>query len=343
MVHIDGTFGEGGGQILRTSLSLSVVTGKPFRITNIRKKRSKGGLRHQHLACVNAAAKICGAQCQGNELESVMLEFVPGPIRAGNYFFDIPTAGSAMQVIQTVLPILSYAKEPSTVTVRGGTHNPAAPPYDFFKFSFLPLLRKLGFSAEIELRKYGFSPVGGGEVVATIHPRSQSADPFAHHQRGKPSVANGEILISWLPLAIAERESKVMQQRLGWPAKKIKINEITSSSGPGNVVLINTRYGEITHVFTAFGQRGKPAEQVADEVCKIYLTFRLANAVLDEHLTNQILLYLALKNRGSFTAQSLSLHTRTNIEVIKHFLGSTIAFEKRDDGCFEITVTPLAG
>jgi RNA 3'-terminal phosphate cyclase (ATP) len=340
MILIDGTFGEGGGQILRTSLSLSVATGKPFRITDIRRKRSKPGLRHQHLACVNAAAEICGARCQGNALESVALEFFPGPIRPGNYFFNIPTAGSAMQVLQTVLPILSFATDSSTVTVRGGTHNPAAPPYDFFKASFLPLLKQLGISAEVELRKYGFFPVGGGEVVATIHPQTPSSRAFSCHRRGKLASASGEILISWLPLSIAQRESKIMQQQLSWPETKIQIKEVTSSPGPGNVILIHGRYGEITHVFTAFGQRGRPAEKVAGEACETYLDFHHSSAALDEHLANQILLLLALKNGGSFTAQRLSLHTKTNIEVIKRFLDKKIAVKKKADDCFEISVAP---
>ncbi|MDZ7292957.1 MAG: RNA 3'-terminal phosphate cyclase [candidate division KSB1 bacterium] len=341
MIEIDGRFGEGGGQILRTALSLSVVTGKPFRIINIRKKRSKPGLRHQHLACVNAAAEICGARCKGNTLQSLELEFTPGPIQPGNYFFHIPTAGSAMQVIQTVLPILSHATAPSTVTVRGGTHNPGAPPYEFFRASFLPLLKDLGISAEIELRKHGFFPVGGGELVATIHPQVQTRGQFSSHVRGIPGPANAEILISWLPLSIAERERQVMQQRLNWPETKIQIKEITDSPGPGNVILLYARYGERVHVFTAFGQRGKPAEKVAAEACEAYLDFHHSEAVLDEHLANQILLYLALNKGGLFTAPSLSLHTKTNIEVIKRFLGTPIKTERVDDRCFEIQVKKI--
>jgi RNA 3'-terminal phosphate cyclase (ATP) len=196
MIQIDGRLGEGGGQILRTSLSLSAVTGKPFRLINIRKKRSKPGLRHQHLACVNAAAQISGAQCRGNALQSLELEFVPQMIQAGNYFFNIPTAGSSMQVIQTVLPILSFATAASLVTVRGGTHNPGAPPYEFFTASFLPLLQPLGFSAEVQLRRHGFYPVGGGEIAATIYPHAASEQPLSLQPRGKPEAANAEILIS---------------------------------------------------------------------------------------------------------------------------------------------------
>ncbi|MDZ7344250.1 MAG: RNA 3'-terminal phosphate cyclase, partial [candidate division KSB1 bacterium] len=305
---------------------------------NIRKKRSKPGLRHQHVACVNAAAEICGARCTGNVLGSETVEFFPTAPRAGNYFFNIPTAGSAMQVVQTVLPILSFAAEPSTVTVRGGTHNPAAPPYDFFHASFLPLLRRVGITAEIELRRYGFFPIGGGEIAVKIFPSSQPPHAFAFHHRGELISVHSEILISRLPQSIAQRESKILQQHLQWPAAKIKITEISDSPGPGNVILIHARYGETTYLFTAFGQRGKPAEKVALEACETYLDFHRSNTALDEHLTNQIILYLALKNGGAFTSHSLSRHTETNIEVLKRFLEATITVEKKDDRCFEIHV-----
>lgn len=343
MIVIDGRFGEGGGQILRTALSLSAATSQPFRIVNIRKKRSKPGLRHQHLACVNAAAEICNARCKGNVLQSLELEFTPGEIRAGKYFFNIPTAGSSMQVIQTVLPVLVRAPAPSVVTVRGGTHNPGAPPFEFFTASFLPLLKAFGIKADMQLRKHGFYPVGGGEIAATIQPQTAAAGEFSLFHRGEPNITNAEILISWLPLTVAERERKILQQKLGWAAGKIAITEITDSPGPGNVIMIRVKYGEQTFLFTAFGQRGKLAEQVATEACEALIEFRLSKAALDEHLSNQILLYLALNQGGVYTAPSLSLHTKTNIEVIKSFLATKIAVHKNEAGGFEIAVRRLAG
>jgi RNA 3'-terminal phosphate cyclase (ATP) len=343
MILIDGTLGEGGGQILRTALSLSAITGKAFRLINIRRKRKKPGLRHQHLACVNAAAEICQAHCTGNALESTELEFSPGTIQAGNYFYNIPTAGSAMQVIQTVLPILSHAEGASKVTVRGGTHNPGAPPFEFFTTSFLPLLNELGLVAALKLLKYGFYPVGGGEIVTTIQPRTQSDNEFSCCGRGELDEMTGEILISWLPLSIAERESKIIQSKLGLPAAKTKITEVTNSPGPGNVILIRASFGERTHVFTAFGWKGKPAEQVAAEACEAYFNFHRSGAAMDEHLTNQILLYLASGKGGAFTAERISLHTQTNIEIIKQFLETNIEVKKKDEGCYEVQVKPIAG
>lgn len=339
MILIDGRIGEGGGQILRTALSLSAATGQGFRLIHIRRKRNKPGLRHQHLACVNAAAEICGARCKGNVLESLELEFAPGPIRGGEYFFNIPTAGSAMQVVQTALPILSRAPAPSTVKIRGGTHNPGAPPFEFFTTSFLPLLKQLGVAAELQIRKHGFYPVGGGEIAATVHPQPiTSAPKFSLQQRGEAVLASAEILLSWLPRSIAERESKILQKNLHWSENKITIMEIADSPGPGNVLMIRVKYGAQNFLFTAFGQRGKPAEQVATEACDMFIGFRLSKAALDEHLANQILPYLALANGGVYTAQSLSLHTKTNIEVIKRFLDIGIEVKKKDDGCFEILV-----
>jgi len=338
MILIDGRTGEGGGQILRTALSLSAATGKAFRLIHIRRKRNKPGLRHQHLACVNAAAEICGARCKGNVLESLELEFAPGPIRGGEYFFNIPTAGSTMQVVQTALPILARAASTSTVKIRGGTHNPGAPPFEFFTTSFLPLLKQLGVAAELQIRKHGFYPVGGGEIVATVHPNRNPAPILSLQQRGEADTANAEILISWLPRSIAERERKILQQKLHWGEGKITITEIEDSPGPGNVLMIRVKYGAQTFLFTAFGQRGKSAEQVAAEACDMFIGFRLSKAALDEHLANQILPYLALANGGVYTAQSLSLHTKTNIEVIKRFLDVKIEVKKKDDGCFEILV-----
>jgi len=338
MILIDGRIGEGGGQILRTALSLSAATGKAFRLIHIRRKRSKPGLRHQHLACVSAVTEICGAHCKGNRLESLELEFTPGPIRGGEYFFNIPTAGSAMQVMQTVLPILSRAPAVSTVRVRGGTHNPGAPPFEFFILSFLPLLKQLGVTAEMQIRRHGFYPVGGGEIVATIHPLVERTPNFSLLQRGEPDIAGAEILISWLPRSIAERGSKILQQKLHWGENKITITEIDDSPGPGNVLMIRVKYGTQTFLFTAFGQRGKAAEQVAAEACDMFTSFGLSRAALDEHLANQILPYLALANGGVYTAQSLSLHTKTNIEVIRRFLEVKIEVKKKDDGCFEILV-----
>ncbi|GAG32979.1 unnamed protein product, partial [marine sediment metagenome] len=169
-VEIDGTFGEGGGQVLRTSLSLSLVTGRPLQITNIRGGRSRPGLRKQHLVCVQAARQICGAETSGDALGSKELTFVPGPVRAGRYRFEIASAGSTTLVAQTLLPALSLAGGPSQVTITGGTHNSWAPPFDFVAEVFLPAVARMGFRSEAALHRHGFYPAGGGEIAVSVEP-----------------------------------------------------------------------------------------------------------------------------------------------------------------------------
>ena len=170
MITIDGSKGEGGGQVLRSSLSLSMVTGQPFRIKNIRAGRAKPGLLRQHLTCVRASEAVCNATVEGAELGSKEIVFRPGAVQPGLHTFAVGTAGSAMLVLQTVLPPLMLATETSTVTVEGGTHNDHAPPFDFLEHAFVPLLRRMGARVDLILDGYGFYPAGGGRVVATISP-----------------------------------------------------------------------------------------------------------------------------------------------------------------------------
>ncbi len=183
VISIDGSHGEGGGQILRTALSLSAVTGKPFAIENIRARRSKPGLMRQHLTAVKAAAAICGAKADGAEVGSTRLRFEPGSLKAGEYAFNIGSAGSTSLVLQTVLPPLALADGASRVTLQGGTHNTGAPPFEFLDRAFLPLIRRIGFNADVELRRFGFYPAGGGEVRVEIQAPS-TLEPLVIDERG---------------------------------------------------------------------------------------------------------------------------------------------------------------
>jgi len=171
---IDGSFGEGGGQILRTSLSLSMCIGTPVRIENIRAGRRKTGLLRQHLACVRASKEICGAKVIGDELGSSTVEFHPGAIKSGTYDFAIGSAGSTSLLFQTVLPALLMADAESTVSFSGGTHNDLAPSFDFIKYSFIPTLKLIGIDIEAELHAYGFMPHGGGKWTAKIQPMTEA-------------------------------------------------------------------------------------------------------------------------------------------------------------------------
>jgi RNA 3'-terminal phosphate cyclase (ATP) len=216
MIQIDGSLGEGGGQVLRTALALALVTGQPFRLEKIRAGRAKPGLLRQHLTAVQAAARIGAARVEGAVLGSTSLVFEPGAIRPGNYHFDIGTAGSTTLVLQTILPPLLAAGGPSRLTLVGGTHNGLAPPFDFLARTFLPLLNRLGPAVAATLERPGFFPAGGGRLTAEIQPAPRLS-PLCLGERGALRQQWARVLIAGLPPAIAERECQVLRQKLGWP------------------------------------------------------------------------------------------------------------------------------
>jgi RNA 3'-terminal phosphate cyclase (ATP) len=343
VVKIDGSFGEGGGQILRTALSLSAVTGKPFHIVNIRKNRKNPGLGSQHLAAVTAAGKVCRARMEGHVLRSRELFFNPGSIVSGDYRFEVATAGSVLLVFQTVLPILALGGKESRLELMGGTHNPWAPPYDFVKESFVPLLSFMGLKVDLALHRYGFYPRGGGKMAAVIAPFSKEARFMEFVEKGEAGPVSAEVLISGLPISIAEREVSTIRQRLGRVLGDTTITEIPDAPGPGNVVMIRAVYGKLTHLFAAFGVKGKRAESVAMEACEQFQRFQNSEAALDEHLANQVLLYLALRSGGVLSVPSISLHTATNLEIIKLFLQTKITVEKERNNLVRINIEPFQG
>ncbi len=317
---IDGSMGEGGGQILRTSLALSCITGKHLHIENIRAARRKPGLARQHLSCVQAACQICSGQSEGAALGSQVLDFEPGPVRRGDFSFDIGSAGSASLVVQTVLPALFLAEKPSTVTVTGGTHNPWAPPFDFLAETFLPAIASAGFDADCELIKHGFFPAGGGEISFTIQPRrqdpSQTVDLCEPHQ--KPQI-HARIYTARLPAHIAHRQEKLLCQS-GLTIKSFEHIDVTDSDGPGNCIMLRLCGSRRTTVFTAFGAKGKRSEKVVDEVASLARSFISSGAAADRFSADQLLIYMAISRTGSYTTNDLSTHLTTNIETIKKFL-----------------------
>jgi len=209
-VFVDGSVGEGGGQILRTSLALACITGRNLHIENIRAARRNPGLAKQHLSCVHAACEICGGQCKGSAISSQVLDFQPGPIRGGNFSFDIGSAGSATLVIQTILPALFLADKPSTVTVTGGTHNPWAPPFDFLAETFLPAIKTAGFDADCKLERYGFYPAGGGKITLNVRPRHEiPGRTIDFCQPAENIQIHARIYTAKLPAHIARRQKKL--------------------------------------------------------------------------------------------------------------------------------------
>jgi len=331
MIRIDGSFGEVGGQILRTSLSLSLATGKPFRIENIRAKRDRPGLLRQHLTAVLAAAEVGGAELEGATLGSPALTFAPGKVRGGEYRFAVGTAGSGTLVFQTVLPALILADSPSRIVIEGGTHNPAAPPFDFLERTFLPLVERMGPKVRVRLERYGFFPKGGGRFCAEIEP-AKTLTGFHLGERGEIISCRVTGVVANLPRHIAQREVETVARLLNWGRECLTIEETRNSPGPGNVVMIEIASDEVTEIFSAFGKLGVPAETVASHAASEAREYLASRAVAGEHLADQLLLPLALAGGGSFTATKINRHAHTNMAVIAQFL--PVHFETRKEDSF---------
>ena len=333
-----GSHNEGGGQILRTSLALSLATRTPFRIEKIRAGRKLPGLLRQHLAAVRAAAQVGKAEVRGDEMGSQQLTFAPKDIVPGEYNFSIGTAGSTTLVLQTVLPALMLASKPSFLTLEGGTHNTAAPPYDFLAKTFVPLLTRMGAHVQLELLAPGFYPVGGGVMKVAIQPPSDLR-ALDLTKRGQPGDRAARVLIANLPRNIAERELAVIAEKLSWESSSLRIEHV-SSRGPGNVVLLEVESEHITEVFTGFGERGVRAETVAENVVLETRRYLASDVAVDEHLADQLLLPLALAKGGVFTTFPPSRHTQTNIDTIGRFSSTKIrvSTESNRSCIVEITV-----
>lgn len=339
MLMIDGSYGEGGGQILRTSLALSILTETPFQISKIRARRKKPGLLRQHLTAVRAAAEISGADVDGDKLGARELLFRPGTAKAGDYRFSIGTAGSVGLVLQTVLFPLLFADGPSTVVLEGGTHNPMSPPYDFLVQTFFPILGRLGADVSLELERAGFYPAGGGRYRVTITPADRLLSLSLLERGDKRGPARARAVVANLPTHIAERELKVITERLGIEKAHTSVEEI-ESDGPGNVVFVELPYDNVTEVVSGFGEKGLRAERVAKTAASEAEGYLATTAPVGEHLADQLLIPLALGAGGSFRAQMLSEHTQTNIEVIQKFVDVTIRTEAQEDGTQRVDVTP---
>jgi RNA 3'-terminal phosphate cyclase (ATP) len=327
MIRIDGSFGEGGGQVLRTSLSLSLATGKAFRIENIRAGRERPGLLRQHLTAVMAAAEVGRAEVDGATLGSKALTFSPGRIRAGEYRFSVGTAGSGTLVFQTIFPALMLASEPSHLVIEGGTHNPAAPPFDFLARTFLPLLERMGPKVQFQFERYGFYPAGGGRFCAEIHP-AKTLNGIQIGERGEITLRRATAVVANLPRHIAQREVETVGKMLNWGPEAFSVQESRNSAGPGNIVMIEIGSSEVTEIFSAFGQVALAAEKVASIAAREAREYLVSRAAVGEHLTDQLLLPLALAGKGSFTAQQINMHARTNIAVISEFL--PVRFDLRE-------------
>ncbi|MGV3526234.1 MAG: RNA 3'-terminal phosphate cyclase [Candidatus Sericytochromatia bacterium] len=334
MAHLilDGSQGEGGGQILRSALALSVITGQAFEMVKIRANRSKPGLRTQHLTCVQAAQVISAAEVQGAEISAQNLHFAPQTLVGGHYHFAQPGAGSTMLVLQTLLLPLLLAAEPSSLSLTGGTHNPMAPPFDFIAESYLPCLRQMGAEVEIRLERAGFFPAGGGHCRVKIQPVGQLKPLYLGPELG-PQQHRARILLSQLPDKIAEREAAALA---GTPWQNPAIERV-ASQGPGNLVLLSSQAEGITSLHAGFGERRLTSERVVAEVLQRAQVHLASGLPVEEYLADQLLLPLALAGGGRFYTSVVSEHTRTHISTIQAFLDLPIAVRAYGKG-WEIRV-----
>jgi len=320
-VVIDGSLGEGGGQVLRTSLSLSAVTGIPLRINNIRANRSQPGLKHQHLTAVKAAAAICKADLEGAHLGSTSISFQPGAVQGGRYHFSIPTAGSAPLVLQTVFYPLVFAERDSTVTVQGGTHVRWSPCFHYLERQWLPYLKQMGYRAGVTLNSAGYYPKGGGELTARIQ-SGAGKKSLQLTQRGDLVHVRGEAAVTDLPDHITRRMRDRVVSRVGhkFPLQDIRTRNI---NGPdkGAFIFLSAVFEHATAGFCALGERGKRAEIVADEAIDQVLNFLDGNGCVDRYVADQLLIPLAIaQEQSSLKVSNVTSHLVTNALIIQEFL-----------------------
>jgi RNA 3'-terminal phosphate cyclase (ATP) len=326
MVEIDGSMGEGGGQVLRSALTLSAITGKGVHLYNIRARRTQPGLKAQHLKSVEAAAAITKATVDGAAMHSTVLTFQPSSIRSGHYQFQIGTAGATSLVLQTIFLPLSMASSSSSVIISGGTHVPWSPCFHYIAWQWLPFLRKIGFDAQIDMEHAGFFPSGGGRIQAVIRPANTLA-PVSLLQRGKLLRIEGISAVANLPVSIADRQKRQAISRLrnlrGYgDTSNIQIQVLNlPARSKGTFLLLQAEFESGGCCYFSLGSLGKPAERVADEVVDAFLVFLDTGAAVDQYLADQLLTPLCLADGPSdlYTSQITS-HLLTNAAVIKTFM-----------------------
>ena len=330
MIVINGSYGEGGGQVLRTSLTLSALLGEPMLIENIRARRRKPGLQAQHLTGVWAIAQICDAELEGADLGSLTLTFKPrSSPRAGEYFFDVAearkggSAGATSLVFQTLLLPLALAPGQSRLTIGGGTHVAWSPPFHYLKHAYLPTLAHMGLEAQVEVERWGWYPIGGGQMTAAIRGRGGS------YLSGLDLVERGELKRLWgisatsnLPPHIGQRQKKRAEEYLRKRGFDPRIEIVDAPSpGQGTAVFLAAEYEHAVAGFSSLGERGKPAEKVAEEACCEFIAYHQSGACLDKHLADQLILPLALASGPStFTTCEITQHLLTNVWVVEQFL-----------------------
>jgi RNA 3'-terminal phosphate cyclase (ATP) len=328
-IQIDGRHGEGGGQILRTALTLSCICHIPLHIHHIRGNRKKPGLRPQHLIAIHSLATITKASVHGAAIDSHELVFEPGEIHEGNYSFHIGTAGSASLVLQAIIPVLLVGKIPSQIQITGGTHVPWSPSFHYLKNVFLPALQTMGGTVTVAIDKWGWYPKGGGIIRAVIT-NTKCLTPIRLRNRGRLLHLHILSAISNLPQSIAERQRDQSIKRL----EHLGLNPTTSienapSSSQGTVLFLHAQCEGGGGGFTSLGKKGKRAENVANEACDECIKFLHSRGVIDIYLADQLVLYMALaRGRSILITERITEHLLTNIWVIQQFLPVSFDIEK---------------
>jgi len=342
LIRLDGSRGEGGGQILRSALSLSAITGRPFRLDNIRAGRRRPGLMRQHLTCVRATAEICNASTSEVELGSGSLEFYPGSIEASYEVFSIGTAGSTSLLLQTILPLLLHAPDVSDVSLEGGTHVIQAPCFDYLEQIFIPQLRRMGAAVELTMGRHGFFPAGGGIISLTVTP--SKLVPCRWHKKvssGKRLICAEVLSTPEIPDGVAARELRAARSILSsLSAESCSVRSIADSVCPGNALLLRAGGGEDDPgtLTCAFGEPGKPAHRVAKQAALEMRHYLGSTAPVDEYLADQLLLPLALAGGGGYTTTALTSHFYSNVEVIQAFLPVKIQSHEIDRFAWRVEV-----
>ncbi|HLO84635.1 MAG TPA: RNA 3'-terminal phosphate cyclase [Nostocaceae cyanobacterium] len=346
MLEIDGSYGEGGGQVLRSSLSLAVITGTPIRLVNIRARRDNPGIAAQHLTSIRAAAQICQAQVTGDALGSKYLEFIPGSsVKTGNYTFDVreilPTgsAGAVTLILQTILLPLALASGDSKITLKGGTHVNYSPTFTYIQEVYLPILNQMGIKSKIQLNSWGWYPQGRGEVEIEINGNCHLKG-INLLERGNLKQVQGLAVATNLPAHISQRMANRAGNVLREEGLKVHIQTLRArglTAGAG--IFLTAKYEYSVASFFGLGRVGIAAEKVADFACEQLLNFHYTNAPIDEHLADQLLLPAALAaGESHYRVSDVTGHLTTNGAVIEKFGLARINVDKQEK---IVRVTPI--
>ncbi|MGB3471143.1 MAG: RNA 3'-terminal phosphate cyclase [Erythrobacter sp.] len=328
---------KAGGQVLRYAAGLSLVTGEPFTITNIRGGRKKPGMMRQHVTALEAACAIGASEASGLAVGSDTLTFRPGTVTPGEYHFAVGTAGSTGLVLQAILVPLMLADGPSRVVIEGGTHAMAAPPFEFTAHTLLPILSRMGPSVTATMERHGFYPRGGGRIVVDFAPAALR--PIDCMERGKLLSQTAEAVVAGIQFDIADRELGAMRKVLSdWPDDAFEPRQLPADQGPGNALLLTAQFEHVTEVMSGFGKVGLPAEKLGKTTAKRMAGYLASGAFAGPFLQDQLLLPFALARGGAFTTVKISEHTRTAIDLIERFTGTGFRISKGEEKSWIVEV-----